>query len=50
VEFEFDSPDLRTGLLLHLAGFALLALYGAGLLVARHRASAAPREEARGSP
>ncbi len=37
VEFVFRSPELRTGLYVHLAGIALLLLYGGWLLVARRR-------------
>lgn len=44
VELVFRSRELRLGLYLHLAGFALLALYGGYLLVARRRQGAAGAE------
>ncbi len=44
VEFVFRSRELRTGLYVHLAGFLLLACYGAYLLVARRRRGGARPE------
>lgn len=47
VELTFRSAELRTGLWIHLAGLALLALYGLWLLAARfRRRGGAPPEPA----
>ena len=45
VEFVFRSGELRTGLYVHLAGMALLALYGLWLLAAHLRRRKGPPPE-----
>jgi hypothetical protein len=50
VEFVFRSGELRTGLYVHLAGMALLALYGLWLLAAHLRRRGGPPPEPDAAP